>query len=188
MRRRSAHPAPATAPLAARRRAWQAAQALGVPAGYGCTRKLKPQREPARLTAIGTDAQGRAAWLRPAAAAAWRRMQRAAAHAGITLQVVSAWRGYDYQLGILERKRAQGLAMDAILAVSAAPGYSEHHSGCALDLGTPGCTALDESFEHTPAFAWLQRHAGGFGFRLSYPRGNRHGIAYEPWHWRWRRR
>ena len=27
---------------------------------------------------------------------------------------------------------------------------------------------------------------GEFGFHLSYPRDNPHGIAYEPWHWCWR--
>ncbi|MET0229666.1 MAG: D-alanyl-D-alanine carboxypeptidase family protein, partial [Rhodanobacteraceae bacterium] len=37
----------------------------------------------------------------------------------------------------------------------------------------------------SPAFRWLMRHAKRFGFRLSYPRSNRHGIAYEPWHWCW---
>ena len=33
-----------------------------------------------------------------------------------------------------------------------------------------------------------QARAGDFGFALSYPRGNRHGIAYEPWHWCWSER
>jgi len=32
-------------------------------------------------------------------------------------------------------------------------------------------------------FAWLARHAHRFGFAMTYPRGNRLGIAYEPWHW-----
>jgi D-alanyl-D-alanine carboxypeptidase len=27
------------------------------------------------------------------------------------------------------------------------------------------------------------QHADRFGFRLSYPYGNPHGMAYEPWHW-----
>ena len=88
-----------------------------------------------------------------------------------------------YQLGIIERKRARGLTLDAILKVNAAPGFSEHHSGRALDIGTPGEPAAEESFEHTAAFAWLQQHAAAFGFRLSYPRDNPHGIVYEPWHW-----
>jgi len=78
--------------------------------------------------------------------------------------------------------------MNAILAVSAAPSYSEHHSEHAIDITSPGYAALEEEFERSPAFAWLQRRAGEFGFTLSYPRGNRHGIAYEPWHWCWSRR
>ena len=75
--------------------------------------------------------------------------------------------------------------MAQILRVSAAPGYSEHHSGRALDITTPGYAALEEEFELSPAFAWLKKHAKTFRFRLSYPRRNTHGIAYEPWHWCW---
>ena len=47
-----------------------------------------------------------------------------------------------------------------------------------------GCAPAEEAFEGTGAFDWLQRHAARYGFRLSYPRGNPHGIVYEPWHWR----
>ena len=75
--------------------------------------------------------------------------------------------------------------MHEILEVSAAPGYSEHHSGRAIDLTAPGYAALEEEFENSPSFAWLRRNARRFGFALSYPRKNRHGIAYEPWHWCW---
>ena len=56
-----------------------------------------------------------------------------------------------------------------------APGYSEHHAGTAMDIGTPDQPPAEESFEATPAFAWLHRRGGDFGFALSYPRGNRHG-------------
>lgn len=179
---------PRTLGIAARRRAMLTAEALGVPADYGRAHKMRPQREPACLRSIGLDAQQRPAWLRPVAAAAFLRMRRAASRDGIDLQVVSAWRSSEYQLGILRHKRERGLAMDAILEVSAAPGFSEHHSGRALDLGTPGFPALEEAFEHSPAFAWLRHNAQRFGFALSYPRDNRHGIAYEPWHWCWHSR
>ena len=76
--------------------------------------------------------------------------------------------------------------MAEILQVNAAPGYSEHHGGEALDIGTPGEPPAEESFETTPAFAWLSQHAARHGFSLSYPRDNPHGIVYEPWHWRFR--
>ncbi|RBC14748.1 D-alanyl-D-alanine carboxypeptidase family protein, partial [Xanthomonas oryzae pv. oryzae] len=55
----------------------------------------------------------------------------------------------------------------------------------ALDIGTPGEPPAEESFATTPAFAWLRNNANAFGYRLSYPRDNPHGIVYEPWHWRW---
>ena len=51
--------------------------------------------------------------------------------------------------------------------------------------GTPDEPPAEESFETTPAFAWLQANAGGYGFAMSYPRDNPHGIVYEPWHWRY---
>jgi D-alanyl-D-alanine carboxypeptidase len=101
----------------------------------------------------------------------------------MVLEAISGYRSHDYQLGIFERKLARGLTVDEILTVNAAPGYSEHHSGLALDIGTPDEPPAEESFERTPAFAWLRDHAAGHGFRMSYPRDNPHGIVYEPWHW-----
>jgi D-alanyl-D-alanine carboxypeptidase len=172
---------------AAERRALiQRALALGVPRTYARTRGLRQQREPARLVSIGRDIHGRVQWLQPRAAKAFAAMRGAALEGGIEIQVVSAFRSIEYQLGILERKLARGQTIDEILRVSAAPGYSEHHTARCLDLTTPGFAALEEKFERSSAFAWLQRNASRFGFVLSYPRGNRHGIAYEPWHWCWR--
>lgn len=171
---------------AAERRALiERAYTLGVPRDYGRIRHLRLQREPARLVAIGADIHGRPQWLQARAARALAGMRESAARDGIDLQVVSAFRSIEYQLGILERKLARGQTIDEILRVSAAPGYSEHHSGRAVDLTTPGFAALEEDFERSPAFAWLMRNASPFGFALSYPRGNPHGIAYEPWHWCW---
>ena len=110
-------------------------------------------------------------------------MRRAAAADGIVLEAISGYRSHDYQLGIFERKLARGQALAQILGVNAAPGYSEHHGGRALDIGTPGEPAAEESFEATPALAWLATSAATHGFTMSYPRGNPHGIVYEPWHW-----
>lgn len=170
---------------AERRRLLDRAFALGVPRDYGRVRKLRVQREPQRLACIGLDILGRPQWLQPRATRALARMRDAAARDSIELQIVSAFRSIEYQLGILERKLAHGQTMDEILGVSAAPGYSEHHTGRCVDFTAPGFTALEEDFERSPAFRWLQRHAVKHGFVLSYPRGNVHGIAYEPWHWCW---
>ena len=166
-----------------RRALLERAFALGIPCDHGRIRKLRMQREPARLVAIGTDIHGRTQWLQPGAARALVPMRKAAAADGVELQIVSAFRSIEYQLGIIERKRARGLSIDEILRVSAAPGYSEHHSGRCVDFTTPGFDALEEVFDRSPAFEWLQRNASRFGFTLSYPRDNVHGIAFEPWHW-----
>ncbi|HET7930282.1 MAG TPA: M15 family metallopeptidase [Rhodanobacteraceae bacterium] len=161
------------------------AYALGVPRDYGRKRQLRLQREPAQLVCIGDDIHGRTQWLQPRAARALLALRAAADGDGVHLQIVSAFRSLEYQLGIIERKRASGQTIGQILTVSAAPGYSEHHSGRCVDLTTPGYAALEAEFERSPAFDWLTRNANRHGFTLSYPRGNRHGIAYEPWHWCW---
>jgi D-alanyl-D-alanine carboxypeptidase len=114
-------------------------------------------------------------------------MRAAAERDGIALIPVSGFRSVARQTLIIRRKLAAGQRIDAILKLVAAPGYSEHHTGRALDIGTPGQPLLEESFAGTPAFKWLRRHASRFHFTLSYPRRNPHGIAYEPWHWCYRR-
>lgn len=157
---------------------------LGIPDDYGLQRGLARMREPGCLGFAGVDIHGREQWLAPDAARAWQRMQHAAAQHGIELALVSAFRSIAYQVGIVQRKLAQGRNIGEILEANAAPGYSEHHSGRALDLTTSGYRALEEEFERSAAFSWLQANAARFGFSLSYPRGNPHGIAYEPWHWR----
>ncbi|GAB3735148.1 D-alanyl-D-alanine carboxypeptidase family protein [Silanimonas algicola] len=163
----------------------EANAAMGLPAGYAEASGLPFHEEPRLLAFAGRDRWRRALWLLAPASRAWQAMRDAARQDGVVLEAISGFRSHAYQRGIFERKFARGLSLEAILRVNAAPGHSEHHSGRALDIGTPGEQPAEESFEHTPAFRWLQRRAGDFGFRLSYPRGNPHGITYEPWHWCW---
>lgn len=139
--------------------------------------------EPAWLAMAGRDRYRRPLWLHVDAARAWRRLHDQARRDGIALDAISGYRSHDHQLGIFVRKLARGQDLDRILAVNAAPGYSEHHGGFALDVGTPGEPPAEESFEATAAFAWLRNHAAQFDFVMSYPRDNPHGIVYEPWHW-----
>ena len=159
---------------------------LGIPGDYGARHCLRLQPEARKLASIGEDIYGREQKLAPRAAAAWKSMARAAGEAGIAVQAVSAFRTVDYQAELIRRKLEKGQRLEQILAVSAAPGYSEHHSGRAIDVTTPGSEVLEEPFENTTAFEWLIQNAGNFGFRLSYSRGNPHGVAYEPWHWAWK--
>lgn len=158
---------------------------LGLDAdAYAARTDLELVPEPEWLEFAGFDRWHRPLWLLAPAARAWAHMRVAALLDGIVFEAISGYRSHDYQLGIFERKLARGQAVDDILAVNAAPGFSEHHAGTALDIGTPDEPPAEESFERTPAFGWLLANAGGFGFALSYPRGNPHGIVYEPWHWR----
>jgi D-alanyl-D-alanine carboxypeptidase len=116
-------------------------------------------------------------------AASWQNMIATAKHDGVVLVAVSGFRSFDYQRKIVERKLAAGLKVEQIICVSALPGFSEHHTGRAIDIGTPGCPPVTEEFELTLAFDWLTRRGQDFGFRMTYPRGNQFGVIYEPWHW-----
>ena len=139
--------------------------------------------EVTELVSVGVDIYGREQRLSPEAAAAWKEMRTAAEKEGEILQLVSAFRSVDYQKGIIQRKLAAGQSWEQILRMSALPGFSEHHTGRTIDLTTPGSKVLEEEFENTSAFRWLEKRAGEFGFAMTYPRGNKFGVAYEPWHW-----
>ena len=130
---------------------------------------------------IGTD--GRDHLLVPFAAEAWRSLRAAALSDGITLFIVSAFRSIDRQAEIVRRKLDTGIPAEDVLTICAPPGFSEHHTGRAVDVSTPGSKALEVEFDQTAAYAWLTRRATEFGYRLSYPIGNPWGYQYEPWHW-----
>jgi len=113
---------------------------------------------------------------------------KAAAHAdGVGLQIVSAFRSLDRQVDIIRRKIDAGQTVEEILSVSAPPGYSEHHTGCAVDIGTLGFDSLEEVFEQSRAFAWLTEKATLYRFFMSFPRDNAFGYRHEPWHWAYRK-
>jgi D-alanyl-D-alanine carboxypeptidase len=159
---------------------------LGIPPDYAARAWQRLQPEARRLVVIGRAVDdGKILRLTPRAASAWRRMETAAARDGVTLLPLSAFRSVARQTAIIRRKLARGQPIGAILRVSAAPGCSEHHTGRALDLGTPEHLGLEATFARTRAFRWLIVNAARFGFRLSYPRRNPQGINYEPWHWCW---
>lgn len=155
---------------------------LGVPASEITRRGLRLFAEAQELVVVETRAS-RGFLLQARAAQAWRTMQAAAAADGIVLELVSAFRSIERQGELIRRKLDNGFALADILSVLAIPGTSEHHTGCAIDVTTPGCPPADEAFEDTPAFAWLSAHAARHGYTLSFPRGNPEGYLYEPWHW-----
>jgi len=160
-----------------------AAAALGITSELLQSRGLRLYEEAAERVLAETDAEGREFQLTPAASAAWQAIKAAAADQGIVLELESAYRSVARQVEILQAKLAAGETLHEALRWVAPPGCSEHHTGRAVDIGTPGSLALVEDFENTSAFAWLQQHAGRQGWVMSYPRGNTQGYGYEPWHW-----
>lgn len=156
---------------------------LGISPELIAARGLRHCVEAAHLELAEVGADGREHWLVPEAANAWCRMKNAAVQAGVHLFIVSAYRSVDRQIEIIRRKLEAGQKIEDILSVSAPPGFSEHHTGCAIDIGAPDTPLLECCFDKTDAFSWLRQHAGKFGFVLSYPIDNPQGYQYEPWHW-----
>lgn len=164
-------------------RARNALSALGGDPGLIERRGLPLFADASELVVAHISASGREHFLAPAAATSWIAMREAAASDGITLVMISGFRSFARQLDLVRAKVEAGESVDAVLEILAPPGCSEHHSGRAADIGTPGCEPLSENFESTDAFAWLEQRAGQFGFALSFPRDNPYGYRYEPWHW-----
>lgn len=156
---------------------------LGIPEDYGRNGGPPVFDEALDLVEIGPNLVGRTQRLTVAAAAGWQAMVAAAAADGVTLMIVSGFRSVDYQAQLIRKKINAGQDIETILKVNAAPGYSEHHTGQAVDIATPGSRPLTEEFEATAAFRWLTESAETYGFSMSYPRENPWGFIYEPWHW-----
>ena len=115
------------------------------------------------------------------------KMREEAKKDGIYLVFVSGYRSINLQNDIfysLKSIRNQEAAERA--RVSAPPGYSEHSTGFAIDIGdaTQRETDFETDFEKTDAFRWLIKNAAKFHFKLSFNKDNKY-IDYEPWHWRY---
>lgn len=157
--------------------------ALGIDSAPLTARGLIPHEEARELVFVELGAEGRDHFLVREAAEAWHRMRAAARAAGVELVLASSFRSIARQAELIRVRLAQGRTLEDILSSVAAPGYSEHHTGRAVDIVSTDHPALEESFEDTAAFAWLTAHAAMYGFEMSYPRGNAAGYIYEPWHW-----
>lgn len=135
------------------------------------------------LEIVAIDFEGKPFILKKSTAKAWRSMQLNAESDGIRLNPFSGFRSYLHQKRLIERHISNGRPLKDILTHIAIPGFSEHHSGRAIDIYADNHSVLEEAFEKTPAFSWLVENAAKFKFSMSYPRQNKYGIIYEPWHW-----
>jgi len=103
------------------------------------------------------------------------KMREQAKKDGIYLVFLSGYRSINLQNDIfysLKSIRNQEAAERA--RVSAPPGYSEHSTGFAIDIGdaTQRETDFEADFENTDAFRWLIKNAAKFHFKLSFNKDN----------------
>ncbi|MEO7481013.1 MAG: M15 family metallopeptidase, partial [Sulfuriferula sp.] len=154
---------------------------LGISSTLLAARGLHEYEEVECLEIAESGTDGRDHLLVAPAAEAWRTLKAAALRDGISLFIVSAFRSVERQAEIVRRKLDAGATIEEILTVCAPPGFSEHHTGRAVDVSTFGTPSLEVEFDQTPAFSWLTEHANDYRFYLSYPAGNPHGYQYEPW-------
>ena len=117
-------------------------------------------------------------------------MCQAALNDNVHLIAVSSYRSYSYQNTLynnrVKRFVNQGYseadAKATAATIVALPGTSEHHMGLAVDINE-----VEETFENTSAFKWLQEHAEEYGFVMRYAKDKQDitKIIYEPWHYRY---
>ncbi|MFJ6001404.1 D-alanyl-D-alanine carboxypeptidase family protein [Arthrobacter sp. NPDC092385] len=139
-----------------------------------------------RLPAVATAAEN--ALLRPDTAAAVEEMFAAAEGDGVGLVLVSGYRSYASQESTYAYWVGQYGDPAGADTVSARPGYSEHQTGLAFDIGqSDGACTLVLCFRDTPAAQWAAANAAEFGFILRYPLGFHEttGFSAESWHFRY---
>lgn len=107
---------------------------------------------------------------------------------GVQLGIVSGFRSLeDQQYLFFDMKAERGETSKSRAEVSAPPGYSEHHTGYAVDFideDQPE-THIEKSFEDTAAYRWLEKNAAFYNFEMSFPDDPTSPLSYEPWHWRY---
>lgn len=102
----------------------------------------------------------------------------------LNIRIISAYRSYDYQEELYNRY-LQKEKQEIVDTYSARPGFSEHHTGLAIDVDN---TKLDfNKFYLTKEFIWMNDNAYKYGFILRYPKDKENitGYKYEPWHYRY---
>ena len=115
------------------------------------------------------------------------KMREEAKKDGIYLVFLSGYRSINLQNDIFySLKSIRNQEASERARVSAPPGYSEHSTGFAIDIGDANQreTDFETEFENTDAFRWLKKNAAKFHFKLSFKKDNKF-IDYEPWHWRY---
>jgi D-alanyl-D-alanine carboxypeptidase len=129
-----------------------------------------------------------------AAATQYRIMYDTALADGVEIIPCSGYRNVSRQKSIFDQEISSYVgkgysyaeAVNLTVMWVLPPGCSEHNTGLSMDITSLGVQAINEDFDTTKEFAWLQDNAHEYGFILRYPSDKQEitGMAYEPWHWR----
>ena len=111
----------------------------------------------------------------------FNKLAQAAAKEGLSMNIASGFRSYDYQATIYNNY-CSAYGSSTADTFSARPGNSEHQTGLAIDVNDPS-----DNFASTPEAPWLAEHCWEYGFIIRYPQGKQDitGYKYEPWHIRY---
>ena len=108
----------------------------------------------------------------------------------VYIEIDSACRTVDEQMALWERFEKE-YGEDYCEKYLAEPGYSEHHTGLAIDIflikDGEDIRDNDAMLAETELFAKVHERLADYGFILRYPEGKEDitGYAYEPWHIRY---
>ncbi len=131
---------------------------------------------PKNLVDIGNGKQAT-----EATAKAFEEMKQNAEVEGLELNIVSAYRTIDYQKDLYKQyvKRDGKELADTY---SARAGYSEHHTGRALDIAAEDMSI--NNFGNTEEGKWVAENCWKYGFIVRYTENNKNITGYqpEPWH------
>ncbi|MDN7246568.1 M15 family metallopeptidase [Planococcus shenhongbingii] len=118
---------------------------------------------------------------------AFEAMRADALKAGIDLTAFSTYRDFARQKVLYAGYVAKD-GQEAADRYSARPGFSEHQTGLAFDIGESGQEQhwASASFGATKGGEWLMKNAHKYGFILRYPKGAEKitGYMHESWHYR----
>lgn len=111
---------------------------------------------------------------------------------GIKIEIDDAYRSIKEQQEIWDKWSADPeLGSDYCAKYLAPPGYSEHHTGLAIDIflikNDQPIRENDDMLANTEDFAIIHNYLPKYGFILRYPNEKEYitGYSYEPWHVRY---
>lgn len=147
--------------------------------------KIPGNYQPENLVPVDDEKYGYWNMIRADVYEEFKKMSADAQKDNVTLFIASPYRSYNDQK-ILYNSYVASDGVKKADTYSARPGYSEHHTGLAMDLIPEFGLELD-TFENSDGFKWMQENGYKYGFILRYPKDKEYitGYMYEPWHYRY---